>query len=213
MDLFASRLVLSFIATSLIIELTPGPNMAYLAILSASNGRRAGMAATAGIAFGLLLIGIAASMGLSALITRSAVAWQALRIFGTFYLLWLAYEGWYSEKETSAGKVIGEHNDLTFFKRGLITNLLNPKAALFYVAVLPDFVGPSLPIVQQTIMLTITYVLIATIVHSSIVLLAGSARLFLEEPRRNRLARRILSALLALVALWFLLTTGSKIKT
>lgn len=208
MDIVSLSVFVSFVVTCFLIELTPGPNMAYLAILSVGEGRRAGFAATAGVALGLLIVGLAVSLGVSAVITHSPAAYQALRWFGALYLLWLAWDGWRSGNETSAGKVGGAHSDALFFRRGLITNLLNPKAAVFYIGILPDFVYPVGSAMAQTVMLTVTYVAVATAVHSSIVMLAGSARTFLEDPVRNLLARRVLSALLACVALWFLWSTG-----
>jgi threonine/homoserine/homoserine lactone efflux protein len=208
MDIIPLDTLLSFITTCLIIESTPGPNMAYLAILSASDGRRSGFAATAGIALGLLIVGIAAALGVAALISNSALAYQALRWGGVFYLLWLAWDGWRSEKETSPGKAKGTPQNIKFFKRGLVTNLLNPKAAVFYVAILPNFVYASSHVGTQTVTLTIVYVAVATVVHSFIVLLAATARIFLEDPGRSRFVRRTLSLALAGIALWFAWTTG-----
>lgn len=198
---------LSFIMTCLIIESTPGPNMAYLAVLSASNGRKAGFAATLGIALGLLIIGVAAALGVAALISNSHLAYQILRWGGVGYLLWLAWDGWREEPETSPGKTDGVPN-AKFFRRGLIVNLLNPKAAVFYVAILPGFITASSAAVLQAVTLTITYVIVATAMHSLIVALAGTAQEFLEDRKRRLIARRILSVALAAIAVWFALTTG-----
>ena len=84
--------LLAFILTCLVIELTPGPNMAYLALLSASIGRRAGFAATLGVALGLLIVGLAAALGLAAVIANSRLLYEALRWAGVLYLFWLAWE-------------------------------------------------------------------------------------------------------------------------
>jgi threonine/homoserine/homoserine lactone efflux protein len=92
--------------------------------------------------------------------------------------------------------------------RGLVTNLLNPKAAVFYVAVLPTFVDANQPILQQTVMLTAVYVLVATLIHGTIVTAAGSLEPLLADPRRERNARRVLSVLLAFVAVWFAWSTA-----
>ncbi len=92
--------------------------------------------------------------------------------------------------------------------RGLVTNLLNPKAAVFYVAVLPTFVDEMLPVLGQTVLLSVVYVLIATVVHTSIVSLAGTARPFLEDPDRSRIIRRSMSFALAVIAIWFAFTTA-----
>ena len=208
MDIISLGTLLSFITTCLIIESTPGPNMAYLAILSISEGRRSGYAATAGIALGLLIIGIVTSLGVATLIANSGLAYQTLRWAGVFYLLWLAWDGWRSETETSPGKIKEAPHNIEFFKRGVITNLLNPKAAIFYVSILPSFVTASSHIATQTIALTIIYVALASIVHCFIVALAGATRIFLENPARNRFVRRALSLVLAVVALWFAWATS-----
>ena len=94
------------------------------------------------------------------------------------------------------------------FVRGLVTNLLNPKAALFYVTVLPEFLDTSKPLLGQTLVLSAVYVAVATLVHGAIVVLAGSLRPFLTDPRKEMIVRRTLSLLLALVALWFAWSTA-----
>ena len=189
---------LGFALTSLVIELTPGPNMAYLAILSA----------TAGVALGLLIVGLGAALGLTAVIAGSPVLYQTLRWAGTLYLLWLAWEGWRGETETSPGKADeGFDQHARFFARGLVTNLLNPKAGLFYVAVLPTFVDATKPLIGQTVTLSLIYVAVATAVHGSIVLLADAARPWLENERRSLLVRRILALLLVGIAVWLLVAT------
>ena len=102
----------------------------------------------------------------------------------------------------------GGEDHSRYFRRGLITNLLNPKAAVFYVAVLPTFIEPGRAPLPQTVALSAIYVAVATAVHAAIVLLAGTLEPVLNDPRRERIARRVLSALLAIVALWFAWTTG-----
>lgn len=200
--------LLSFIITASIIEITPGPNMAYLAILSLGEGRRAGFAAVAGIALGLFTIGIAAAFGVAALVASSNIAYQTLRWGGVFYLLWLAWDGWNTEKETAPERTNGHAYGEKFFKRGLITNLLNPKAAIFYIAVLPSFVNASSSLLGQTVTLTFVYVFIATFIHFFIVLLAGTARQFFEKPGQIIIVRRVLSLMLICVALWFAVSTA-----
>lgn len=201
---------LSFIMTCLIIEITPGPNMAYLAVLSASNGRRAGFAATLGIALGLLIIGIAAALGVATLISSVPLAYQVLRWGGVGYLLWLAWDGWKEESEISLKKTDESFQHTKFFKRGLIVNLLNPKAAVFYVAILPGFISPSSSTVFQAVTLTILYVILATVMHTLIVALAGTAQKFLENKKRRLIVRRALSLSLVVIAIWFALTTGKE---
>lgn len=203
-SIISSSLFWGFVLTCVIIELTPGPNMVYLAILSATEGRRAGLAATIGVALGLFIVGIAAALGLAAVIAGSDVLYQALRWTGILFLLWLAYDTW----SESAEQLDDEHGGprvslFGYFNRGLLTNLLNPKAGLFYVAVLPGFVDPSLHVVGQLIFLSVVYVAVATSIHLTIVALAGSAQLLLQDPGRNRFVRRVLALVLVGVVIWF----------
>jgi threonine/homoserine/homoserine lactone efflux protein len=198
----------AFALTCLVIELTPGPNMAYLAVLSAGHGRRAGMAAALGIALGLLIVGVGAALGLAALISSSRLLYESLRWSGVAYLLWLAWDGWRDATETSPARTDGREMNATLFMRGLVANLLNPKAAVFYVAVLPTFVDALRPVLGQAVLLSVIYVSIATAVHTTIVALAGTARPFLEDPDRSRILRRGLSVALAVIAAWFAFSTA-----
>jgi len=181
--------------------------MAYLAVLSASVGRRAGFAATLGVALGLLIVGLAAALGLAAVISNSRWLYEMLRWGGALYLLWLAWEGWRGTKETSPGAAGAAIDDSKFFMRGLVTNLLNPKAGIFYIAILPTFVDDTRPLVGQTVTLSFIYVTVATLVHATVVLLADAARPWLEDGRRSMIVRRVLSLLLVGIALWLLATT------
>lgn len=203
-----STALLAFVLTCLVIEITPGPNMAYLAALSLSQGVRAGIAAVAGIAIGLSVYGVAASLGLSAIIDNSAFLYETLRWGGVAYLLWLAWEAWTAEREASPETVDGGINAWTAFRRGLITNLLNPKAAVFYVAVLPDFIqiGKG-AVAAQTLMLSAVYVGIATAIHLVIVLLASRLQRVIATPEQRRTVRRVLAVLLAAIAVWFAFST------
>lgn len=195
-----------FALASLVIELTPGPNMAWLAVVAAAEGRRPGLAAVAGVALGLLVVGLAAAFGLAAAISASPPLYHGLRWGGVAWLLWLAWDGWRDaagpDEAVPEGWALGR-----YFRRGLITNLLNPKAAVFYVAVLPGFVTTPQAPLSQTVTLSLVYVAIATLVHGGIVTLAGSTRSLLTDPHRTLLLRRALSLALAVVALWFAWTT------
>jgi threonine/homoserine/homoserine lactone efflux protein len=202
--------LLAFALTSLIIEITPGPNMTYLAALSLSSGMRTGFAAVAGIAIGLMTYGVVAALGLAAAIDNSPLLYGFLRWGGVAYLLWLAWATWASERETSADATDGRDGQPWLaFRRGLITNLLNPKAAVFYVAVLPEFIrtdGGSL--IAQTLTLSVVYVAVATIIHSGIVTLAGTLQSTIAAPNSRRIVRRLLALALVVIAIWFALTTG-----
>jgi threonine/homoserine/homoserine lactone efflux protein len=202
--------LLAFALTALIIEITPGPNMTYLAALSLSNGIRVGFAAVAGIALGLMIYGVIAALGLAALIDSSPLLYGLLRWGGVAYLLWLAWESWASERETSPDAIEGNGGrPWLAFRRGLITNLLNPKAAVFYVAVLPEFISvDGGPAVLQTLLLSVVYVAIATSIHSAIVTLAGTLQATVATAGRRRMIRRGLALVLVGIAIWFAVTTG-----
>lgn len=197
--------LLSFALASLLIELTPGPNMTYLALVSANDGRRAGFATVAGIALGLAVVGGIAAFGVAKLIQASTLLYEGLRWAGTLFLLYLAWEGWTAGTDVVSAASVPNGR---YFARGLVTNLLNPKAAIFYIAVLPTFVESGRPALAQTALLTLVYVVIATAIHAMIVGLAGTLEPFLNDPRRERVARRGLSAILALVAVWFAWSTA-----
>ncbi|MEO6300297.1 MAG: LysE family translocator [Paracoccaceae bacterium] len=192
----------AFAATSVLIELTPGPNMAYLAMIAATEGRRPGYAAVAGVALGLLVMGLLAAMGLAVVVQNQPWAYQLLRWGGVAYLLWLAWDGWRGAGETVEHAPPGSTLTL-YFRRGLITNLLNPKAAIFYVTVLPEFLS-DVGGLAEPLILTAIYVGAATGIHAAIVTAAGSARVWLEDPARTRRVRRGLAAALVGVAAWVL---------
>jgi threonine/homoserine/homoserine lactone efflux protein len=129
----------AFLITCLIIELTPGPNMGFLALVAATKGRLTGFFTVAGIALGLVSVGLLAAIGVAAIIERSVLLYELLRWGGGAYLMWLAFQQW---REVSGGTLdsqpdasrVGE-----YFRYGLIVNLLNPKAAVFYIAILPSY--------------------------------------------------------------------------
>lgn len=204
-SLISASTAASFLLTSFLIEVTPGPNMTYLALVSASDGRRAGFATVAGVALGLALIGAVAAFGVAELVQTSNLLYDILRWSGVLFLLYLAVDGW---RSGGAGEVNGDVTGGRYFLRGLITNLLNPKAAIFYVAVLPTFMDLETPPMAQAMALTGIYVGVATVVHLLIVLIAGALEPMLNDPRREQFARRVLSALLALVAMWFAVATA-----
>ncbi len=201
---------LAFIWLSILIELTPGPNMTYLAVLTLADGRRAGFSAVAGVASGLLLIGVLAALGVAAAVSQSRLLYEIIRWAGALYMLWLTYDVWRGESATDTGNESANDNMKAgrYFFRGFLTNVLNPKAAVFYIAVLPQFIDPEKALVPQTMALTLVYVAVATIVHGGIVALAAQARPLLANTGRMLIVRRVLAVGLLLVALWLLWATA-----
>jgi threonine/homoserine/homoserine lactone efflux protein len=197
----------TFALASALIEVTPGPNMTWLAVVTVSEGRPKGYAAVAGVFLGLFAVGVASSLGLAALMTERPAAWQVLRWAGIAYLVWLAWDAWRAADGREDGHEGGAGAG-AFFRRGLVTNLLNPKAALFFVSVLPAFTADTGPLIPQTLVLTAFYVAIATTVHAGIVTLAGTARALLTDREKSRTVRRALAVALFGVAVWFAWTSG-----
>jgi threonine/homoserine/homoserine lactone efflux protein len=193
---------LLFLTTCLIIELTPGPNMGYLAVLSLTAGRRAGFTTVASIATGLLVIGMLAALGAATLISASPLALLIIHACGVAYMFWLAWQSWHEEAELSPGKAADGLSGARYFRRGLITNILNPKALVFYIAVLPGFVARSGDVMPQTILLTLISVTIATLVHGAIVLLAARLQAYITQPAQRARVRKISALLLAAIAVW-----------
>lgn len=196
-----------FSLTSLIVELTPGPNMAYLTLIAATQGRRSGYAAVAGVALGLGVMGVAAALGMAALVLGWQLAYQALRWAGIAFLIWLAWDAWRGpsgealDESARPGSALGLH-----FRRGFITNLLNPKAALFFIAVLPGFLSPAAGL-PEVALLSLVYVAVATAVHLALVTAAGAAQGWLADGARAERVRRIMALGLLGVAFWVALRT------
>jgi threonine/homoserine/homoserine lactone efflux protein len=198
--------LLPFVLTSFAIELTPGPNMAYLAVLSVDRGRTAGLAAVAGVALGLLVLGLLAGFGLGSIVSETRWLYETLRWGGVAYLVWLAWDSYRDAQRPLDESPEGERL-LGFFRRGLVTNLLNPKAAMFYVTVLPNFVTDAAPKAQQSLVLTLAYVAVATVVHAGIAVAGGSLQPLLTSSHwRGRLGIAFALVLVA-VAVWLAATT------
>jgi threonine/homoserine/homoserine lactone efflux protein len=199
--------LLAFFLTSIAIELTPGPNMAYLAVVGVTRGRIAGLYAVLGVAIGLALLGAAAGFGLGQLVLENRVLYEVLRWGGAIYLLYLAWDAWRDgQKPLEEGPT--DLSRWLFFRRGFITNLLNPKAALFYVAVLPGFVDATRPAASQLLALVTIYVIAATIIHAAIVLLAAQLQPLFERPKLRAGAGLFFALLLVAIAAWLLVKTA-----
>lgn len=196
-----------FLLTAIVIELTPGPNMAWLALTGASAGRRAALAATAGIAAGLAMIALLAAFGLAELAQASPNLFALLRYGGAAYLLWLAWEAWTGRGEVSP-ELAHDGHARQWFRHGLLLNLLNPKAALFFVAILPNYVDDAADVMPQTLILSVAYVGVATFIHAAIALFAAHAHDWFQSGKNAVRLRRACAVMMAAVAIWFLISTG-----
>lgn len=191
----------------LLVELTPGPNMAWLATLSLTQGRSAGLRAVAGVTLGLGVYMLAAVAGVAGAIGANPAIYDALRVAGVAFLLWLAWEAW-----RGAGDVAAMNGDQAPFWRGLVVNLLNPKALVFYVALLPGFIAPDHgPFWSQALLLGTTHLLVSLLVHVGIVLTAAHAARLLGMDAASphaHVIRRITATGIAIIAVWLWLETA-----
>ncbi len=196
----------AFIVTSIVIELTPGPNMTWLAVLGATRGRAAALSAVAGICIGLAFAGLVAGTGLSAILAAFPALLSALRWAGTLYLFYLAYDAW---QDSGEQHLDADQPASVYFVQGLVSNALNPKAYLFYAAILPQFLNPAGDPMGQVIYLTMIYVGVATAIHGIIALLSGGLADWLSRSPSAKTVRRILAIAIAIAAIWFFISTGN----
>lgn len=188
-----------------LIELTPGPNMGWLAMLSAQHGSRVGSTAVIGIALGLTVQVIAAATGLAALIAGYPALYETLRWGGVLFMIWLA---WQAFAETgSAAPAVGLQGK--GFRRGFVANLLNPKALVFYAVVIGQFTDPELgSIWSQILILGAIHIAIATLVHFAIVFLGTQMGQKIESWRTSLAARLFFALSLFVVAVWIAFSTS-----
>lgn len=173
--------LLGFALVCLGMVLTPGPNMMYLISRSITQGPAAGIVSLGGVALGFVFYMLCAAFGITALLFAIPYAYDALRFAGAAYLLWLAWQavrpGGRSPFQVKALKVDGPRK---LFAMGFLTNLLNPKIAMLYLALLPQFIDPTGgSVLTQSLALGSIQIVISVSVNAMIALAAGSIAVFL----------------------------------
>ncbi|TDB98755.1 LysE family translocator [Actinomadura sp. 7K534] len=189
--------------------LTPGPNMIYLVSRSVTQGRRAGLISLAGVAAGFGVYVLAAAAGITAVFTLVPPLYTVLKVAGAGYLLWLAWQ-----TVRPGGQEAFTPADLPadpprrLFTMGLVTNLLNPKIAVLYVSLLPQFTDPDRGhVAVQSVLLGLTQLTVAVTVNALIVLGAGGIAVFLaRRPGWRRAQRYLMGSVLAGLAVHMGLT-------
>jgi threonine/homoserine/homoserine lactone efflux protein len=174
-----------FMVAALALLLVPGPAVLYVVARSIHQGRRAGLASVLGIHVGTLVHIAAATVGLSALVVSSAVAFTAVKIAGAIYLVGLGLWTLFSRRPETEMALGGERNLRRAFAQGIVVNVLNPKTALFFLAFLPQFVDPDAahPAVQIAV-LGLLFVLLGLVTDSIWAIAAGTAGGLLRRSRR-----------------------------
>jgi threonine/homoserine/homoserine lactone efflux protein len=184
--------LIAFALVSLGMVLTPGPNMIYLISRSTSQGGAAGLIALGGVALGFVFYMLCAAFGITALLFAIPFAYDALRLAGAAYLLWLAWQavrpGGRSPFRISKLPADGPAK---LFSMGLLTNLLNPKIAMLYLALLPQFIDPAQgSVLAQSIVLGATQIVVSVSINAMIAIAAGTIAAFLAARPFWPLAQR-----------------------
>ena len=174
-----------YVVAALALLIVPGPAVLYVVTRSIEHGRRAGLASVVGIHVGTLVHIAAATLGLSALVLSSAVAFTAVKIAGAVYLIGLGLWTLFSRQAEADIALGGERNLRRAFAQGVIVNVLNPKTALFFLAFLPQFVDPNAPHpAVQIAFLGFLFAILGMITDSVWAIAAGTAGGMLRRSRR-----------------------------
>ena len=195
--------LLGFVLVALGVAVTPGPNMIYVISRSLTQGVAAGLISLGGVALGLVFYMLCAALGISALLFAVPYAYDAMRFASAAYLLWLA---WQALKPGAASpfqvKKLREDGAGKLFAIGLLTNLLNPKIAMLYLALLPQFIDPAAgSVLTQSLVLGSAQILIGVSVNATIAFAAGSIAAFLgTRPTWLLIQRWLMGTVLAGIA-------------
>ncbi|NJB67615.1 threonine/homoserine/homoserine lactone efflux protein [Desulfobaculum xiamenense] len=163
-----------FMAAGILLNVTPGPDMFYVATRSAGQGRAAGVASALAIACGGVVHTMAASLGLSAVLAHSALAFDIVRWAGAVYLVWMGLRLILSRPEADAHKRLPDAPVGKIFRQGLVVAIFNPKVALFFLSFLPQFANPaSADFAVQVLVLGLTFCATGLAVMTTIALCFG----------------------------------------
>jgi threonine/homoserine/homoserine lactone efflux protein len=176
-----------FLTGALILNVTPGPDMAFTLASGVRGGPKAGIAAAAGIVAGSLCWTVFTAAGLAALLAASDVAFHVIRFVGGAYLLYLAVKTW--RARTALPESAGKADGFAAFRAGLFTNLFNPKVGLFFLAFLPAFTHASQgPVALQILALGTVFSVTGGLVLLAVAYGAGALRARLARSQRLRVA-------------------------
>lgn len=195
---------LAFLGAAVLLNLTPGPDMAYMLGQSARRGVRSGFAAMLGAWSGTFVHVLLAALGLSALLAASALAFGIVKWIGAAYLVWLGIQAWRSGGDTRAVDVDSAPiSDAAILRRGILVSALNPKVAVFFVAFLPQFVVVGAgPVAAQLFLHGSLIIAVAALVEPPMILLGGRlARAVRNNPRAGQWLDRLLGSFFIVLGL------------
>lgn len=196
--------LLAFAAIALGMALTPGPNMVYLISRSICQGRTAGLISLGGVALGFVFYMLCAAFGITALLLAVPYAYDALRFAGVVYLLWLAWQALKpGGRSPFQVRALPPDSPRKLFAMGFVTNLLNPKIAILYLSLLPQFIDPQHgSVLAQSLALGGIQIAISVTVNATAVITAGSIAAFLAgRPAWLVLQRWMMGTVLAGLAI------------
>ena len=196
--------MLGVAAVALGMVLTPGPNMIYLVSRSITQGRRAGLFSLSGVAVGFLIYLAAATLGLAAVFTLVPEVYVGVKLAGAGYLLWLAWKALKpGGMSVFTPQELPPDSPRRLFLMGLLTNLLNPKIAVMYVSLIPQFVDPSAGhVLLQSFTLGSVQIAVALTGNAAIVLSAATlSAFFARRPLWLRIQRYLMGTVLGALAL------------
>ena len=206
--LHAGELLLFALAT-VVMVFTPGPNMIYCVSRTLCQGRAAGMVSLAGVQMGLVVHICAAGAGLTALLLAVPLAFDVVKLAGAAYLLWLAWQAVKpGGRSMFEARTLPNDSAATLFRMGLVTNLLNPKVAMFYLSIFPQFIQPDRgSIWLQSLQLGIVQICISASGNTLIIFGAARITQFLARSPGWLLAQRyVMGGVLAGLALRIAMT-------
>ncbi|KZB86209.1 LysE family translocator [Amycolatopsis regifaucium] len=190
---------LSFVLVCLLGAMAPGPDFLVVTRSAILGGRKAGIAAGLGIALGVFVWVVAIALGVAAILTASAIAFTVVKLIGAAYLVFLGVKAWlavrrgdYSELKDKVTPVVAPR---AAFRHGLLTNLLNPKVAVFFLALLPQFL-PHTASTAQTLQLAMLATAVAVVWTFVLATLVGSLRKFFSTGRVRRAMDAVMGTLL-----------------
>lgn len=186
-------LLLAFVAAAAVLTVTPGVDTAMVLGSATVDGKRAAVSASSGIALGCLVWGGAVSLGLGAVLRASELAYTVVKFAGAAYLLWLGSRLLMRPRGSmpEAADRAGATGAAGAFRRGFLTNLLNPKIGVFYVTFLPQFVPAGANVAGYTFFLACVHVVLTLAWFCVIVLLTAPLRRFLARPAALRALDRL----------------------
>ena len=180
--------MIAFLIAAVVLAITPGPGIAYVVARTVAGGRSEGLASCIGTGLGGLLHVLAAALGLSLLVAESALAFGLLKYLGAAYLVYLGVRMLRRKDAAFVLPGVAAQGAARALREGILVEALNVKTALFFLAFLPQFVTPSMPLAPQLVVLGSICVLLNTLVDVAAVLAAQ--RLLASGPARARLLTR-----------------------